>query len=198
MKKDWVGDSKSVFRVIGASNHSLTKREENDYYATDPKCVEDIVKLVDFNNHIWEPACGEGHLSKKLEELGYDVISSDLIDRGYGKTGIDFFKIKKSINRDIITNPPYKYATKWVYHSLSLLEEGNKLALLLKITFLEGKERYKLYKNTPPKYVYVYSSRQRCCKNGDFNLENSPAICYAWYIWEKGYKGDTIIKWIEE
>lgn len=22
------------------------------------------------------------------------------------------------------------------------------------------------------------------------------AVSYAWFVWQKGYKGDTIIKWI--
>lgn len=37
--KDWKGNQKTTFVCLGASNHSLTEREDNDYYATDPQSV---------------------------------------------------------------------------------------------------------------------------------------------------------------
>ena len=72
---------------------------------------------------------------------------------------------------------------------------GHKVAMLLKLTFLESKERKKLFKKYPFKYLYVFSERVACCKNGNLD-DNKLAIAYGWYIWEKGYKGDSIVKWI--
>lgn len=97
---------------------------------------------------------------------------------------------------DIITNPPYKFAVDFTIRALNLLEPGHKLALFLKIQFLEGKERKKLFLNFPPKKIYVSSSRLKCAINGNFENINSSAVCYAWFVWEKGYKGQTIIDWI--
>ena len=68
--------------------------------------------------------------------------------------------------------------------------------MFLKIQFLEGKERRKLFDKYPPKYIYVNSSRQLCLLNGDDTNKISSAVCYCWFIWEKGYKGDPIIRWI--
>ena len=31
--------------------------------------------------------------------------------------------------------------------------------------------------------------------NGDFDSIGSSATAYAWYIWEKGYKGFPEIRW---
>lgn len=39
------------------------------------------------------------------------------------------------------------------------------------------------------------SSRLTCAKNGDFNQYKGAAMLFCWFIWEKGYKGDTILKW---
>ena len=33
-----------------------------------------------------------------------------------------------------------------------------------------------------------------CAKNGDFE-HTEKAIAYAWYVWEKGFTGDPVIKW---
>lgn len=71
--------------------------------------------------------------------------------------------------------------------------------MFLKLSFLEGKARKELFRVFPPKVVYVFSSRILCAKNAEFEQMlrgGGSAVAYAWYIWEKGYKGDTIVKWI--
>tara|TARA_R100000329_G_scaffold138808_1_gene120396 strand:+ start:160 stop:765 length:606 start_codon:yes stop_codon:yes gene_type:complete len=200
--KDWkTKQSKSIrgiFAPHGSSNHTQENREKYDYYATNPNCVEDLFNRENFSGNIWECACGEGHLSKRMFDLGsfygINVYSSDIIERGYGDV-IDFLNIDvQEWNGDIITNPPYKYAQEFVEKSLKIIPNGNKVAMFLKLTFLEGQKRKSLFKNNPPKTVYIYSKRQECAKNGKFT--GSSAVAYCWYVWKKGYKGDTIIKWI--
>lgn len=199
--KDWIGNSKTTFAQLGASNHSVLERETNDYYATDPKTLVIFLKSlqrdnIKLNNQIWECACGEGHLSKVLLEKGYIVKSTDLINRNYGIYGIDFLKETAKWNGDILTNPPYKYAKEFVKHSLELIEEGKQVIMLLKIQFLEGKDRRKFFEKYPPKYVYVNSARQTCYLNGDMSKKLSSASCYCWFIWEKGFEGQPLIRWI--
>ena len=188
-KRDWIGNAS-----VRNCNLRSANAEKNDYYATEPKAVELLLKEEKFQHKVFEPACGEGHISEVLKENGYCVCSSDLIDRGYGEV-VNFFdceSIGKGI--DIITNPPYKYAKEFVEHSLKITESGTKIAMFLKLTFLEGKGRRELFKNNPPKVVYVSSSRLQCGKNGCF--DGTSMVAYAWFVWENGYKGDTIIKWI--
>ncbi|MDR1090108.1 MAG: hypothetical protein LBL79_03455 [Prevotella sp.] len=199
MNQDWIGNGKSIYKILGATSHSKGERECNDYYATEPKAVELLLNIEDFNNNILEPACGEGAISEVLVKHGYNVQSYDLIDRDYGIGGVDFLKCENKWSGDIITNPPYKYAQEFVEKSLELVEAGAKIAMFLKIQFLEGKKRRSLFDRNPPKTVYVSSSRLKCVKNGEFvksrKKKESSAVAYCWYIWEKGYKGETIIKW---
>lgn len=117
--KDWKGNKKSTFVTLGASNHSDIQRDNNDYYATDPKAVKMLLSVEKFNPYIWECACGEGHISKELVKAGYKVWSTDLIDRGYGEVK-DFFSFNTYTREDldIITNPPYRYAKEFVEHAL--------------------------------------------------------------------------------
>lgn len=195
MGKDWVGNKNSVFRTLGASNHSLGEREENDYYATEPKATEWLLKLETFNGPILEPSCGEGHISEVLIRGGYQVVSRDLIDRGYGEVA-DFLSIDNTEwNGDIITNPPYKYGCEFVEKALQIIPDGHKVAMFLKVQFLEGKRRRKMFDIMPPKRIWVSSSRLKCAINGDFDKISGSATSYAWFVWEKGFRGDTIIKW---
>lgn len=194
--KDWTGNKKSTFTTLGASNHSDHEREKHDYYATDPSAIDDLFKVHNFDQTIWECACGEGHLSKKMEEYGKDVFSTDLIDRGYGNGVIDFLEYDMPWHGDIITNPPYKYAQEFTEKAMSILDEGKQLAMFLKLTFLEGQKRRKLFEKYPPKVIYVFSARKKCALNGDFEKTGSSAACYAWFVWEKGFTDEPIIRWI--
>lgn len=197
---DWTGNANSVYKNLGASNHTDAEREANDYYATDPRALEALLLREDFAPYIWEPACGGGHLSLVLLENGYKVKSSDIIDRGFSDTQIiDFLKVtkedyKNDYPRDIITNPPYKYAKEFVEKALDISMVGVKVAMFLKLTFLEGQARKELFKKYPPKRIYVFSKRVECAKNGVFT--GSSAVAYAWYVWEKGYTGKPAVLWI--
>ena len=104
--KDWTGNKTTTYAILGASNHSEKEREKNDFYATDPESLKIFLEALKRDNiklhkYIWECACGKGHLSKVLEDKGYNVLSTDLIDRGYGQTGekYDFLKINISDNK---------------------------------------------------------------------------------------------------
>lgn len=190
--------SKKVFATLGSSNHMPEEREAFDYYATDPKAVEMLLELEQFAPVIWEPACGEGHISKVLQAHGYQVISTDLVYRGFGDPEpLDFLKdTLEDFEGDIITNPPYKYALEFVQKALDSVQPGKKVAMFLKLQFLEGKSRKQFFLHNPPKVVYVSSSRLICAMNGEFEKYPSSAVAYAWFVWEKGFKGDPIIKWI--
>ena len=197
--KDWTGNSKAVYSTLAASNHSDTDRENNDYYATPPKAVEELLKREKFNHYVLECAVGGGHISEILKQNGYDVKCSDIIDRGYTDTEIaDFLHTERDKNdfaRDIITTPPYSMATEFVKHALDISMDGTKVAMFLKIQFLETKKRYELFKEYPPKKIYVFVNRVNCGKNGVFGKESS-AVCYCWFVWEKGYQDKPIVDWI--
>lgn len=198
--KDWTGNSKAVYSTLAASNHSETERVDNDYYATPPKAVEELLKREQFNHYVWECAVGGGHIADVLKQNGYDVRCSDIVDRGYTDTEVvDFLHTERDKNdfaRDIITNPPYSMATEFVKHALDISMDSTKVSMFLKIQFLETKKRYELFKEYPPKKIYVFVNRVNCGKNGVFGKESS-AVCYCWFVWEKGYKGKLAVDWID-
>lgn len=187
----------NMFVTLGASNHSDGVREQNDFYATDPKAVRLLLEREQFSPTVWECACGQGHLSDELARGGYKVFSSDLIDRGYEKTEIiDFLKYDKPNEMDIVTNPPYKYALEFIENALRISNDETKIAMFLRLSFLEGKARRKLFDREPPKTIYVFSGRITCAKNGRFDLYTSTAMAHAWFVWQKGYSGKPTVQWI--
>lgn len=202
MNKDWTGNKNSTFTCLGASNHAQEEREVNDFYATDPIAIDKLFSVEKFDVNIWECACGDGELTKRMLLYGKHVRSSDLIDRGYpnANVGVDFLSLNKeqhSFRGDIITNPPYRYITEFILKALELVQEGHKVAMFCKLTTLESQSRYDdIFSKYPPKTIYVFSKRVACYKNNDRSKYQSSAVCYAWFVWEKGFTGDPVIKWI--
>ncbi len=195
--RDWTGNTRSVFVCNGASNYTKEERQEDDYYATEPRAARLLLEKEHFKNNVWECACGGGHMSEVLKTAGYTVFSSDIANRGYKETKIiDFLEFKEVNSMDIITNPPYKYAKEFVQHALDISVEGTKIAMFLKLTFLESKSRKELFEKYPFKKLYVSSSRLQCAKNGDFEKYSGTAVAYGWYVWVKGFKGKPVIEWI--
>lgn len=199
--KDWEGNSTAIFATHGASNHSEEERAERDYYATDPEAVEKLLEKEKFFPRILEPACGEGHISEVLLKHGYEVLSTDIVNRGYiGQAFTQDFLRAGFVPRnssDIITNPPYNKAKEFVEHALEISQESVKVAMFLKLTFLESAKRKELFDKYPPKTIYVFRNRIDCWKNGVKPDKPAKAVCYAWFVWQKGFKGNPIIKWID-
>ena len=211
MNKDWNGNKNSVFKTLGASNHTDKERESLDYYATDPIAIDKLAAVYDIPHFVWEPSCGEGHLAKRLEEMGHNVFATDLVYRGYGFEESNDFLISlrkpafmsSQFDADccILTNPPYKYATEFVLQALRLLPHGQPCIMLLKTTALEGKGRWeRLYSKVYLKAVYQFSERLLCAKNGDFEgmkAGGGSAVSYAWFIFANDGKNDPPkIYWI--
>lgn len=193
-----------IYTPMGASNHVDFARAADDFYATDPGSIDKLLSVVQLPNLIWEPACGTGNLSKKLADLGYTVYSSDLVDRGFGEArGLDFFQCNAIppviANCDcILTNPPYSVAEDFILHALDLLPSGGLCIMFLKTLFLEGQRRYiNLFREQPPRYVLPFSKRIACRHGGKVSgFKGSGAVSYSWFVWEKDWFGDPVIKWI--
>jgi len=135
-KKEWTGNKNSVAAMLGMKTvWHPEEREPNDFYSSDPRAVRALMERLqlDKSTLIYECACGSGNLSIELENMGYCVLSTDLIDRGYGTPGIDFLQVNTiPDNCIILTNPPYKYATEFIEHSMDLLQMGGDCSLPVK------------------------------------------------------------------
>lgn len=199
----------SVFGQIGARNYATHERVENDYYATDPNAINRLKKHYDLPHVVYECACGEGNLSKRLKKLGHRVYSSDLVDRGWGNVGVDFLKVDK-MPKDatcIITNPPFSLSTEFVSHALELIpKKDGVVAMFMKIQFLESKGRYEsILKQRPPEYMFQFIDRVNCWRNNDKASCCGSVMAFAWFVWDNkertrrqrsGEETTTRIYWI--
>lgn len=167
-------------------------RPADDFYPTPPEATQALLDAEKFDGVIWEPACGEGHISKVLEENGYEVKSTDLNYRGFGEGDTDFLKSMDEVD-NVITNPPYVLAQEFVEHALVCSKK--KVAMLCKLQFLEGAKRKKMFEKTPLARVYVFSKRLTMTRNGE-KMKNSGMIAFAWLVWDHAHTGEPVIRWL--
>lgn len=169
-------------------------RPEADYYPTPPAAVAALLHRQAFGSkEIWEPACGDGAISRVLEHAGYTVYSSDLFDRGYGEAGKNFLETMARPCDTIITNPPFSLAEQFLVHALNI--GVVHIALLLKLTFLEGQARSKVLERSPLETVWVFRKRLTMTRGGE-NMTSGGMIAFAWFVWRAGYSGAPAIGWL--
>lgn len=188
-----------VYTTLGASNHSKLDRVEYDYYATSPIATRMLLEKEKFSPNIWECASGGDHIVKVLKEAGYNVWATDIVDRTGHTEILDFLTSDVKFDGDIITNPPYSMAQTFVEKALDSVTDGHKVAMYLRLLFLEGKKRQQLFRQRNLKTVYVAAARMGCGANGKFFDQEREyeggSVAFAWFVWEKGYEGDPVIKW---
>lgn len=188
-----------------AGGNPTNKRVENDFYATNPKALEMLFEREEFIGDFLEPCVGQGHLANAIKNKypNSHVYGCDLVDRGYKNTLVcDFiehdFQGQKFDN--IITNPPYSLAKEFLEKSMELVNKNGKVAMFLKIQFLEGVKRVEMFKKYPPKYIYVFTKRMATFNNGNEKDENgkpwATTMCHAWFVWEKDFKDEPVVRWL--
>jgi len=173
-------------------------REKDDFYPTPAETTHAIMLREEFVGTILEPCCGDGAMSEVIKKYNPEVTSRDMINRGYGKGGCNFyFHDTKEKYNNIITNPPFKHAVDFVKISKKIAH--SKIAMLLKLVFLEGSNRFSFFqdKEFPLARVWVFSKRQTLTRAGE-EKSSSGMIAYAWFVWDKKHEGEPLLRWIGE
>ena len=202
MSKEWKGNKSSWRSMLGIDKrYTNNDRAVGDYYTTDTTAVEQFLrtyKLPCYVGTIWECACGCGNISEVLRKQGYNVFSTDLYDRGYGNTGIDFLQTKEPPKGcdTIITNPPYSLADEFVLHAMDILPLFGKYIALMNLSYLAGQKRHSaIYEMGYLHAIYIYPNRINCYKNNIPTGHSSP-VNYAWFEFMKGTSSSPKLYWI--
>lgn len=165
-----------------------------DFFPTPAWATHALIDNEQFDGEIWESACGDGAMSNVLELTGCRVFSSDLYDRGFGESGLDFLNTKRRSD-NIVTNPPYNAAEGFVKVGVS--QAKKKFALLLRLAFLEGANRANtIFAQMPPSRVWVFSERITFYPAGA-EVKGSGTTAYAWFVWDKDAPSETQLKWLK-
>lgn len=168
-------------------------REKDDFYPTPPRGTQALLSVEKFCGPIWEPACGDGAISRVLEDAGYKVISTDLVDRGYGTARRDFLMECALAAPNVVTNPPFKLATQFMRHAWSL--GAQKMAFLLRLTCIEGSERGEFYDASQLARIWAFRSRLTISRSGA-PLQNGSMIAMAWFVWDRAHSGPPTLGWL--
>ena len=176
------------------------RRAPHDFYPTPPEAVRALLSVESFDGSIWEPACGDGAISEALAEAGYEVVSTDLIDYGYGTGGVDFLGERRMRAKHIVTNPPYGsgLADEFIRHALALSRQtGGSVAMLLNLASLCHPMRHQFWTENPPAVIYALD-KLICWPSGKPSLATSSIAKqrYCWVVWNPDAEGNTEFGWL--
>ena len=157
---------------------------KNNFVQTPTEVTNQLLQLEAFMGNVLEPCCGNGAISEILIEKGFNVKSSDLFDYGYGEVR-DLFDINEMYD-NVITNPPFSLNIDMIEKLLSITK--NKLALLWYVKNIGNIIESRRSKGL--KTIYVFNQRIQW-------KETKIGWLFAWYVWEKEYNGNIIIKRID-
>ena len=163
--------------IIGGKSPQ-NSRNAADFYATPRECTNALIDNFDWlfrGGRIWEPACGDGAISKVLEERCFEVISTDIHDRGYGIGFVDFLKSDRQCS-SIITNPPFNLAADFIDRCS---KKEVPFAMLLKSTFWHAAKRQKLFEQTKPMAVIAMTWRPAMSPERG----KSATMDFIWTVW---------------
>ena len=188
-------------RLIGGTGRS--ERPDDDHYSTPEEATRAFMRAerVFFAVPVWEPCCGSGAMARVIGEK-FQVYASNLVDYGYGVTGIDFLQQGDMPSGviNIVTNPPYKIASEIIRHGHNLLKragQAGSMALLLPSRMLHGQARSKILQDCGLRRVYFFRKRITM-KPDNVVLKNGSTIDYAWFVFEPGARfHDFSGKWLD-
>jgi hypothetical protein len=168
----------------------------NIIYNTPDWVTQALLDNEKFEGNCWEPACGNGAISSVLEKNNLYTVSSD-IQGNYGFRH-DFLNSKYdwpgySID-NIITNPPFSLAQDFIEEAL--IEAESKVAMLLRLAFLESSIRKEFFERTPLKKVLVSSKRITMYPtNYGGEMKNGGTMAMGWFIWDHAYTDKPQLGW---
>ena len=182
------------------SHQPTTKRllptDADDFFPTPAWATLALLAEEEVIGDILEPACGDGDMARVLTAHGHTVVCSDLHPRVGHPGGDDFLNYPADGRRyaNVITNPPFNQAERFVHAGLRVAE--HKLALLLRLAFLEGAARSaSLFAVRPPTRVIVFSERITFYPKAA-ERKGSGTTAYGWFVWDQATPdAPTTIAW---
>lgn len=175
-------------------------RAENDFEPTPPEPTDALVAaegaIIRRFPLVWEMACGDGRMMRDLARHGFDVVGSDLVDRGCGATIRSFYDFGAAPSKCGITNPPFDQVNwqhgraRWLTHALDVLDL-DYLALLLPWSWPGAAGLAGIWARRPPSRVYLMRWRI------DFTGMGANPSNHAWWIWDKTWTGETVLRMLD-
>lgn len=172
-----------------------------EFYPTPPEATRALLSVENFDGDIWEPACGDGAISRELTTAGYSVTSTDLIERGFGTGGQNFLKSGETLAKHIVTNPPYgthglgdAFVRRALIHTA---KTGGTVAMLLNLRSLANPDRHHKFTKTPPAAIYILDDLT-CWPEGKPTSSTARIARqqYYWAVWKPGHTGATKLGWL--
>lgn len=175
------GGGMSLATVDSANATKSRTRAANDWYVEPEWAVEGLLDVQRFSGLVWDPACGKGTIPRVFRRHGHETMGTDLVDRGLGASQ-DFLKTEGWPVDNIVCNPPFNLAEPFLRHALRM--SRHKIALLLRLSWLEGRGRAWVFNETPLAAIHPFAARVSMPPGAFEGTAKGGAVAFMWAIWD--------------
>lgn len=159
-------------------------RDRYDFYPTEARWTEVLMREVKFKGTITEPCAGDGAMATVIQKHGYQVLASDICPRSEGIAELDALKLVSADN--VVTNAPFRGGFELIQHWRNVT--SGLVCVLTQMSFLESKVRSAYFQQNPPREIILVVNRMDV-------LGKKSQFPHTWIVWERGVNVPTTFKW---
>jgi hypothetical protein len=182
---------------VGAAqvrNSHVWNRHEHDWYQEPPWCSRRLFEAEPFTGAVLDPCCGGGNIVEAARAHGHPAHGTDIADRGYGETGIDFLAGTLDRVDNVVCNPPFKVAPQFVARALELARY--KVAIIFPTARLNAA---RWLQALPLARVWLLTPRPSMPPGEVILRGEKPGNGkedFCWVVLEHGHRGPAAMHWL--
>ena len=197
--------------VRAGNNRFLSRKDRkcHDNYETPAWAIASLLsRHHEIDGTIIDPCCGPGSIVREVRRLRSTAIVGGLELRTIevpdgcraGVDGLAELRAAALVGGAAdwaVLNPPFTMALEFALTTWQSVERG--MAIFQRTAWMEGVARgNKLWDVLPCSHVWIFRHRVDCFPEGQVDHSTSGMLCFAWYVFTRGYTGRPQLGWITD
>jgi len=173
------------------------ERDKAEHYVEPHWCSERLFQVEQFKDSIWDPCCGFGRIPEAATRAGLIGLGSDIVNRGWHgqKTELDFLQTAAPWSENIVSNPPFNIAGRFIRHAIDL-PYVVKVAMIFPTARLNAAH---WIKDMPLARVWLMTPRPSMPPGHVIAAGKKPQggkMDFCWLVFTKGRIGPADLRWL--
>lgn len=187
----------SIVELATPVNAHSWQREKHEHYVEPHWCSERLFQEEQFKDSVWDPCCGFGRIPDAADRAGLIAIGTDIVNRGWRgqKTMIDFLQARAPLSENIVGNPPFNIAGKFIRHAVEM-PGVEKVAMVFPTARLNAAH---WIKGMPLARVWLMTPRPSMPPGHSIasgEKASGGKVDFCWLVFTKGRIGPADLRWL--
>lgn len=181
----------------------IWERDPFDWYVEPIECSLALISRIKISGSVWDPACGRGNILEACRLSSIDAYGSDIVCRASLCERVGDFMDETFFPfsfKNIISNPPFGIAEKFVRRAIEITPQGGIIAMILPLVWMAGfSSKRDWLPRSPLKTIFPISPRPSMPPGKVIEAGLRPGNGtkdFAWFLWEVGHRGVATVEFL--